>query len=225
MRSHPSCCYGRTAPSAFYYAPWDWVNTDAKVMLVGITAGRHQAEVALGEARRLLLAGASTEEALRSAVASGAFAGSMRTNLIRMLDGIGLAGALHIDSSSQLFDSHFHMVANASAIGWPVFVKGGQLQRLSTAATPTSDASVLDGCLPRHAGGHGPGLCRHPLRQVRAGGSGVARRSRLARRKAVSVRLSPSLGWKWLARAPVRGPSDELTRGVAMAFSITRSQP
>ncbi len=48
----------------------------------------------------------------------------MRTNLIRMLDGIGLAGALHIDSSSQLFDSHFHMVANASAIGWPVFVNG-----------------------------------------------------------------------------------------------------
>ena len=26
-----------------FYAPWDWVNTSARVMLVGITPGPHQA--------------------------------------------------------------------------------------------------------------------------------------------------------------------------------------
>lgn len=37
-----------------FYAPWDWVNTSAKVMLVGITPGLHQATQALGEIRRCL---------------------------------------------------------------------------------------------------------------------------------------------------------------------------
>ncbi|HEV2371498.1 MAG TPA: hypothetical protein VGS19_04940 [Streptosporangiaceae bacterium] len=32
-----------------FYAPWDWVNTAAKVMLVGITAGYFQAAAALWE--------------------------------------------------------------------------------------------------------------------------------------------------------------------------------
>jgi hypothetical protein len=32
-----------------YYAPWDWVNTRAKVMLVGITPGAHQTVEALRE--------------------------------------------------------------------------------------------------------------------------------------------------------------------------------
>jgi len=33
-----------------YYAPWDWVNTTAKVMLAGITPGADQATEALREA-------------------------------------------------------------------------------------------------------------------------------------------------------------------------------
>lgn len=34
-----------------YYAPWDWVNISAKVMLVGITPGAYQATEALREHR------------------------------------------------------------------------------------------------------------------------------------------------------------------------------
>jgi hypothetical protein len=37
-----------------YYAPWDWVNTTAKVMLVGITPGAYQATEALLEAQACL---------------------------------------------------------------------------------------------------------------------------------------------------------------------------
>jgi|GEM_PF-341189 hypothetical protein len=109
---------------SIYYAPWDWVNTAAKVMLVGITPGAYQAIEALREARRCLLAGMSNEETLRSADAVGAFSGPMRTNLVNMLDGIGVARALGIDTTARLFGSHHRLAAHVSAIDYPVFIDG-----------------------------------------------------------------------------------------------------
>ena len=50
------------------------------------------------------------------------FSGPMRANLVTMLDGIGLNGALGIDSTARLFDAHHHLAAKASAISYPVFV-------------------------------------------------------------------------------------------------------
>lgn len=111
-------------PWSVYYAPWDWVNTAAKVMLVGITPGLHQAREALHEVRRCLQGGMSSEDALRSADAVGSFSGSMRSNLVTMLDGIGLANRLGIDSSARLFDTHHHLAAHVSAIDYPVLLDG-----------------------------------------------------------------------------------------------------
>ena len=122
-----------------FYAPWDWVNTGARVMLVGITSGRHQATEALGEVRRSLAEGLSPEDALRRADAVGSFAGPMRTNLVTMLDGIGLATALGIESTAQLFGDMHHLGAHVSAIDYPVFVDG------------------------RNYGGASPPLVRHPV--------------------------------------------------------------
>ena len=55
-------------PLAVYYAPFDWVNTQARVVLVGITPGHTQALNALNEAKRQLLSGATP--GLRSTLAS-----------------------------------------------------------------------------------------------------------------------------------------------------------
>jgi len=107
-----------------FYAPWDWVNTSASVMLVGITPGLHQATEALVEVRRSLAGGLSPEDALRRADAVGSFSGPMRTNLVTMLDGIGLAAALEIESTAQLFDDMHHLAGHVSAIDYPVFVHG-----------------------------------------------------------------------------------------------------
>jgi hypothetical protein len=111
-------------PLSIHYAPWDWVNVDAKVMLVGITPGAFQATEALREAQVCLRTGCSAEETLRRADATGSFAGPMRRNLVTMLDGIGLPEVLGVDSSARLFDTHHHLVALASAIDYPVFVNG-----------------------------------------------------------------------------------------------------
>jgi hypothetical protein len=127
------------APQSLYYAPWDWVNVDAKVMLVGITPGAYQASEALREARRCIEADLSNEELLRRADAVGSFSGPMRTNLVAMLDGIGLAEALGIESTARLFDSHHHLAAHVSAIDFPLFVND------------------------RNCGGANPPLCTHPV--------------------------------------------------------------
>jgi hypothetical protein len=54
----------------------------------------------------------------------GSFAGPMPTNLICMLDGIGLAGALEIDKCRSLFEERSDLVATTSAICHPIFVDG-----------------------------------------------------------------------------------------------------
>jgi hypothetical protein len=106
------------------YTPFDWVNTAARVALVGITPGRHQAWVAAVEAARALREGCSHEEALRRADASGSFSGPMRRNLVAMLDGIDLPDVLGISSSEQLFGDAHHLAAHLSAMSFPVFIRG-----------------------------------------------------------------------------------------------------
>jgi hypothetical protein len=122
-------------PLSVHYAPWDWVNTKARVMLVGITPGAHQATEALREAQVCLRAGRSTQETLRSAAAVGSFSGPMRTNLVTMLNGIGLARALGLESSARLFNTHHDLAALCSAIDYPVFVNGQNYRGSSPSLT------------------------------------------------------------------------------------------
>jgi hypothetical protein len=130
--ANPDLLLWADGPLTVYYAPWDWVNTAARVMLVGITPGAHQAAEALREAHCCLSAGCSTEETLRRADAVGSFSGPMRANLVAMLDGAGLAGALGLTTTARLFDTHHHLAAHASAIDYPVFTNG----RNYTGASP-----------------------------------------------------------------------------------------
>jgi hypothetical protein len=136
---HPDLLLWQEGPLSVYYAPWDWVNTKARVMLVGITAGLHQATEALRETQRCLRAGLSDEEVLRQSDAVGSFSGPMRSNLVAMLDSIGLHEVLGISSTVELFGSHHGLAAHVSAIDYPVFVHG------------------------RNYAGSTPSLIRHPV--------------------------------------------------------------
>lgn len=105
-----------------FYAPFEHINHNARITICGITPRHSQAFKALNEARRLLKAGSSVEEAKRRAKETASFAGAMRPNLIAMLDHIGVATLLGIDSCARLFDTHTHLVH--SALRYPVFIKG-----------------------------------------------------------------------------------------------------
>lgn len=107
-----------------FYAPFDHVNTGARVVLCGITPGLQQASRALDEARKQLRQGASIEHAKQAAKETASFAGPMRNNLTSLLDHIGLQTLLGIDSCARLFDTHRHLVHYTSALRYPVFLDG-----------------------------------------------------------------------------------------------------
>lgn len=109
---------------AVYYAPFEYINPEAKIVLVGITPGPTQMVNANNVARRTLLNGASSEEAMRAAKLEGAFSGKvMRSNLAHQLDHWGFQQWLGIKSASDLFDSAGHLVQTTSLLRYPVFVR------------------------------------------------------------------------------------------------------
>lgn len=108
-----------------WYAPFDYVNQSARVVLVGITPGRQQMALALAEASRALRAGATELEASKRAKGTASFGGPMRSNLIAMLDHIDLHGALGIQSCADLFGKRADLIHYTSALRYPVFVDGG----------------------------------------------------------------------------------------------------
>jgi hypothetical protein len=107
------------------YAPLEYVNANAKVVIIGITPGQAQMINAVAEYRRQLIAGAAYEQALRAAKLTGAFSGGMRPNLIQLLDGIGLHEALGIETCGDLFGARSGLAHTTSILRNPVFLRGG----------------------------------------------------------------------------------------------------
>jgi hypothetical protein len=111
-------------PLEMYYAPFGSLNPSAAVVLLGITPGWTQMEIAYRVARREMENGTCPAEICRRAKHNASFAGTMRTNLIRMLDDLALPSSLAIASTSELFGSAAALVHTGSAIRYPVFVNG-----------------------------------------------------------------------------------------------------
>jgi hypothetical protein len=107
------------------WAPFDHVAPEARLVVVGITPGRQQAENALRAFREALMGGATPAEALRRAKATGAFSVPMRDSLIAMLDHVAAQRALGVTSCAALFDPGQGLVHLTSALRHPVFIEDG----------------------------------------------------------------------------------------------------
>ena len=107
-----------------YYAPFEYINQSARIVLVGITPGPTQMVNANNEARRALQAGTSSEEVIRAAKSVGAFSGEpLRSNLINQLNHWGFHKWLDLSDSADLFSTSRHLVQTTSLLRYPVFVK------------------------------------------------------------------------------------------------------
>jgi hypothetical protein len=60
-------CLHREDCLEIYYAPFDYINRAAKIMLLGITPGYTQMEIGYRQARSALVAGLSMDEVCRAA--------------------------------------------------------------------------------------------------------------------------------------------------------------
>jgi hypothetical protein len=84
-----------------YYAPFDWINLSAKVVIVGITPGEHSMINALMEAAALR-AGETIENACKRGKRMGSFS-NMRFTIGDMLDRLGLPDALRLSRPAHDF--------------------------------------------------------------------------------------------------------------------------
>lgn len=108
-----------------YYAPHnEYLNPKAKVFIVGITPGFQQMSTAIATARKELEVSDNIEEIQYKCKVAARFSGSLRKNIIFMLDGIELNNILNLQSCSQLFDEDDYLLHTISLIPYPVLVKG-----------------------------------------------------------------------------------------------------
>ncbi len=108
-----------------FYIPFEHVNPDARLVLIGITPGPTQLELAYAEAQRLLRAGSSERDVLIAAKRIGAFGGpSMRPNLVRMLKYFRIAQILGISNEEDLWDSASRHLHATSVVSHAAFRKG-----------------------------------------------------------------------------------------------------
>ena len=99
-----------------YYAPFDYINTKAKIMIVGITPGLQQ----MMQSFKAVNNGKSLKEVKDLS----SFKGSMRTTLIKYLDALKINKKLRIKSCESLFNINSKYLHSTSLIKYPVFDKG-----------------------------------------------------------------------------------------------------
>jgi hypothetical protein len=121
----PQLCIAREGIFQTFYAPFEHINTEARVTVVGLTPGQTQMQIALKETRLALANGASWHHAIERAKYSASFGGPMRANLVKMLDHIELNVWLQIDSCASLFSEHKSMAHHTSVLRYHEF-KGSQ---------------------------------------------------------------------------------------------------
>ena len=99
-----------------YYAPFDFINLKAKIVIVGITPGLQQ----MLQSYEVINQGKSLKEVKDLS----SFKGSMRTALIKYLDELEVNKKLKIKSCESLFNKDSKYLHTTSLVKYPVFDKG-----------------------------------------------------------------------------------------------------
>lgn len=108
-----------------YFAPHnEIVNEQARIVIVGITPGWTQMKTAFLEVRQALHEGKPLGEAAWRAKQAARFAGTMRKNLLDMLDACGIPQTLQLSSANELFETGSDLLHTTSLIKYPVFKQG-----------------------------------------------------------------------------------------------------
>ena len=99
-----------------YFAPFDYINSKAKIVIVGITPGLQQ----MLQSYEVINQGKSLKEVKDLS----SFKGSMRTGLIKYLDELKINDILKIKSCESLFNKNSKYLHTTSLVKYPVFDKG-----------------------------------------------------------------------------------------------------
>jgi uracil-DNA glycosylase len=116
-----------------YYAPFDHVNQDADIIIVGITPGRTQMNRAINAFRQeAKQSGYQIEDVLKHVKQTASLSGSMRPTIVKVLNKLAINKRLAIPCCSQLWQQQHHRVHFCSLLKYPIFINGrdynGQLK-------------------------------------------------------------------------------------------------
>jgi hypothetical protein len=105
--------------------PFEHVNREARLVIVGITPGVNQLELAYAESQRLLRLGKGEREILETVKNIAAFGGNaMRPNLLHMLRHFDFAAVLGIDDESKLWGTAAKLLHATSVVPHAAFKNG-----------------------------------------------------------------------------------------------------
>lgn len=126
-----------TGLEIFYSAHTDYMDSQARIVFIGICPGFEQMELSFDLVRQE--AGYPEETVLQDAKRLARFGRSMRKNLIHLADQTVLPEALHLQSTQELFDPECHIMDNTCLLPYPVFRNGKNY----TGHQPKIDRSAL----------------------------------------------------------------------------------
>lgn len=106
----------------YYCAHNEVINPRAKIFIIGITPGFQQMEKSIVTARRCIEEGLSVEETVKCCKKAARFSGSLRKNMIQMLEELELHNALKIENMADLFDERDDLLHTTSMIPFSTFV-------------------------------------------------------------------------------------------------------
>lgn len=108
----------------YYCTHNQYINEHAKVFIVGITPGFQQMNKSIATARLCIEEGVPIEAVPYLCKREARFEGTLRKNIISMLDELGLPTKLKIKDSKALFEERDDLLHTTSMIPFAAFVKG-----------------------------------------------------------------------------------------------------
>lgn len=119
-----ACVLAEDSTYRLIYVPFEHVTKSAKLSIVGITPGSTQIPAAYSTIRPMLNARLPHAEILTHAIKQGAFQGTMRTNLIKILKHFDIGGLLGIADVADLWGHHASHLHSTSVIPHAAFKRG-----------------------------------------------------------------------------------------------------
>ena len=121
----PEFSLGKDGPYELRYTPFEHLNRDARLVIVGITPGPNQIKLAYDTAQSLLVSGVGREQILAEVKKTGSFGGqAMRPNLLRMLRHFPFNRLLGIEDVATLWSTHTRLLHSTSVVPHAVFENG-----------------------------------------------------------------------------------------------------
>ena len=121
----PDFCLEKQGNIEIYYNTHnEHINPNAKIFIVGITPGFAQMNTSIVAARKCIEEGMAVEEIPYRCKVEARFSGTLRKNIIEMLNELDLPSCLGLDKSGELFGERDDLLHTVSMIPFATFVKG-----------------------------------------------------------------------------------------------------